>query len=317
MAAIDPESKTHWSQMGRQGGQSNSALGPQSSEQTAPSNDQSAESLLAQFAQLTGQSSGNSYSNTGELPPDLQAEKIDEEDPKPHLSSIEDGERVFKPATNYKWTPGSNGLQSLNEHIEHLKKRREEISKEAELFWHTVATKEAEYYETKNNTLLKDERRAALEIMNEVHLNIWLQASILDCKLHQTSTGFMTLTDIGMIADSNKNLLQMKAMSEKSHWIPPFPTSAANSKPKLTGKLLAELSDANQETLMMLRETPPVDPTNSRLMATDWRTGQPSKDPEAVYKDMTETMEKALLEVENRQKALDALLDETDRRNRN
>lgn len=121
-----------------------------------------------------------------------------------------------------------------------------------------------------------------------------------------------------MIADSNKNILQMNAMSEKCHWIPPFPNTAENVKPKLTSKLLAELSNVNLEQLELLKsiETPSADEFNGRV-ATDWRTGQVAKDPEAAYQDATKALEKMLQDCENRQKALDALLDEADRANGN
>jgi len=193
IAAVDPEMKDRWwPQMNRQSSTPNGPSAPPASIQGGQETDQRAGPLRAALAQILGPSGfGDGDISEAEALSALetaQSDQLDEDDPQPHLSNIEDGERVFKPVTNYKWSPRSHedAQRCLNEHIEHLKKRREEISKEAELLWHTVATKEAEYYETKNDTPLKAEQRAALEIMNEIHINIWLQASMVDCKLNQT-----------------------------------------------------------------------------------------------------------------------------------
>ncbi|GAB7342677.1 hypothetical protein MBLNU457_g0831t1 [Dothideomycetes sp. NU457] len=251
--------------------------------------DRPAESLPLLIARVLVDPSSVGGEDSNELLERLQAEKLDYDDPRPHLSEFEDGERVFKPQTNYEWMPRSDeeARLRLNEHIEYLKKRREGISKEAELFWHTVAIKEAEYYKTKDDTPLKKEQRAALGIMNQVHLDIWLQASVLDW----------------MIADSTKNLLQVEAMSgnDKGIWLPPLPKTAEKIKPKLTGKLLAELSDANRDDYARLKEL---------------------ETPVGVHRDeklelAAEAVKEMLTALENRQKALDALLDDNDRRNRN
>jgi len=122
-----------------------------------------------------------------------------------------------------------------------------------------------------------------------------------------------------MIADSTKNLLQVEAMtgSEKGFWIPPLPKTAENIKPKLTGKFLAELSDANHNDLALLKQLEIQPPSDAHPnAAADWRTGD-SVDRETAHQVASDAVERALTECENRQKALNALLDDIDRRNSN
>lgn len=113
-----------------------------------------------------------------------------------------------------------------------------------------------------------------------------------------------------MIADSTKNLLQLKAElgKEKSHWIPPLPENADKIKPKLTRKFVAEMSDENRDTLAALKELPAPPPNTPRPVGAH-RDEEVEKAVKAV-----ESVQKILTMVENRQKALDAMLDDADRR---
>ncbi|KAJ9627322.1 hypothetical protein H2203_003784 [Taxawa tesnikishii (nom. ined.)] len=132
---------------------------------------------------------------------------IDDEDPQPHLSEMRDGERIFKPNTNYTWSAGADAIPKLEEHIKLLRTRRSQLAKEAELLWHDLAAKEAVYYEIPIQAKEKADVRSMLQNMNHVHINLWLEIGMLDW----------------MIADSNKNILQIKAMNKKSHWLPRNP----------------------------------------------------------------------------------------------
>lgn len=169
IAAIDPEAKTPWPSM--------------SSPMAWPTSNQGGQVTINR---ADHDLSSVEDSDPVELPNRIRGySKLDVDDPRPHLSEIQDdGERVFKPATNYDWAPKSyeEAQLCLNEHIQYLKKRREGFSQEAELIWHTIATREAEHY----HTSWKAEQRIALETMNEIHVNIWLQISYLDCELYQT-----------------------------------------------------------------------------------------------------------------------------------
>lgn len=200
---------------------------------------------------------------------------LDEKDPQPHFSELRDGERIFKPHTNYKWQPGPDGVQKLEDHISALRTRRTQLAQEAENIFHNMATKEAEYYDTSSSTPQKEERRIALEVLGHVHMNVYLEISQVDW----------------CIADSKKNILQIRAMDKKSHWIPDAPTTKV-ATPTLTMQLLDELERDNavsMEDLEVLKENTAMALNDPNLQVVDTKTGQALKDPHAsVRKDIEE-----------------------------
>lgn len=223
--------------------------------------------------------------------------ELDKNDPQPHLSRLIDGERSFRTQTNYKWTPGPEGEQMLKSHLDYLRQRRTALSREAELFWHQIAVKEAEFYSTKSGTERKEHLCAALEIMNECHVNIWVQISLVDW----------------MIADSSKNLLQLEAMKEKRHWIPELPKEASTIRPALTLKLLQELRLHHADYLEEVRLAAELvaedhdDPIEERVLE-DPRTGEISKDPKQLLEDMRQLSRKLVEEAEIKDRASQELL---------
>ena len=178
------------------------------------------------------------YTEDGTPDPNVQhdVEGPDEEDPQPHLSRMENGQRVFIPLTNYRWEPGPDGVDKLKAHIETLQERRAQVSKEAELFWHRIAVKEAQFYEIKDDPDAKERSRVGLQSMNEVHVNLWTTIGLLDW----------------LIADSNKNILQIKA---GLNWIPPEPSNAQHIKAQVTTLMLRELLRRQSEEEESIRQT--------------------------------------------------------------
>lgn len=87
--------------------------------------------------------------------------------------------------TNYFGAPRSveETRLWLEKHLEYLRERREALSKEADLFWHYRATREWEYSINTKYSDLSLDQRAMIQMMNHVHLNIWLQVSTVDCKI--------------------------------------------------------------------------------------------------------------------------------------
>lgn len=204
---------------------------------------------------------------------------LDEKDPQPHFSMLREGERIFKPETNYKWKPGPDGIEQLEEHISTLRGRRTRLTQEAEQLFHNIAAKEAEYYKTSSSTPQKEERRIALEVLNHLHINAYLEISQLDW----------------CVADSQKNILQIRAMEKDSHWIPEAPTSKP-AVPIHTLQLLDELERDNAtsiEDLEMLKENTASALNDPGLQAIDPTTGQSVKDPYAAVRKDIEEIERA------------------------
>lgn len=228
------------------------------------------------------------------------AHELDVSDPRPHLSESWDGERVFRPETNYKWTPGSEGPKVLVDHINDLKKRRKRLAQEAELVWYEIAVREGKYYETPNDVDAKTERRIGLEIMNEIHLNIWLEIGIVDW----------------MIADSKKNLLQAEAWKTKTQWYPAPPPESEATKPTHTLRLLAELDMINKEHLGVVGDTAHLlqqespDPQAQNMI--DPRTGLPPTDAKELLQYMSGLVEKAQREEELKAKAIEEITKEAE-----
>ncbi|GAB7352684.1 hypothetical protein MBLNU459_g3045t1 [Dothideomycetes sp. NU459] len=211
--------------------------------------------------------------------PAAASHDLDEKDPQPHYSELRDGERIFKPETNYKWKPGPDGVEKLEEHISTLRERRTRLAQEAEHLFHNITAKEAEYYKTSSSTPAKDERRIALEVLNHLHINAYLEISQLDW----------------CIADSQKNILQIRAMEKDTHWIPDAPKSTMGV-PKHTLQLLDELERDNTfslEELEMLKESTASALNDPNLEAIDTKTGQPVKDPYAAARKDIEEIERA------------------------
>lgn len=150
---------------------------------------------------------------------------LDREDPQPHYSFMRDGERIYLPSTNYEWQPGPEGVKQVEDHINVLKAQRAQLAREAELLWHQLAVKEAEYFDTPVSTESRKEQEDFVSMLSHIHFNIWNDVSALDWT----------------IADSNKILLQMKAMEKRAHWTPPAPANEAKIAPRQTYRLLQGL----------------------------------------------------------------------------
>ncbi|KAL1297658.1 hypothetical protein AAFC00_006213 [Neodothiora populina] len=208
-------------------------------------------------------------------------QKLDEEDPQPHYSEMRDGERVFRPDTNYQWT---GTPEDLDAHIQVLRRRRESLKSEAELIWHKMAVKEAEYHAKDDK---KEADRIRLEVMNHLHINAYLEISQLDW----------------MIADSQKTQLQLKTLKDsdnKSAWIPAPPADSSKIVPKHTLQLLDELERdqvASMEDLEMIREHTYAALNDPLLEALDKNTGQKVADPWAAARKDLEEVEKTMKEL--------------------
>jgi len=234
--------------------------------------------------------------------PEAESDRQDELDPKPHFSDMREGERVFRAQTNYKWKPGPDGIQELEDHISTLRARRTRLAQEAEQLFHYMAAKEAEYYDTSHITPQKDERRISLEVLGHVHINAYLEISQLDW----------------CIADSQKNILQIRAMQEGSHWIPDAPTNKV-AVPTLTLQLLDELerdTASSIDELEAVKEHRASALNDSNLEVIDAKTGQVVKNPYAAVQKDIEEIEKVQEEAKKMSEAIQRLRNEFERGNK-
>ena len=216
------------------------------------------------------------------------AHKIDGEDPQPHYSELRDGERVFRPDTNYGWTGTSD---ALDVHINLLRERREKLKQEAELLWHNMAVKEAQYHATPNKNSDPDETRMTLEVMNHLHINAYLEISQLDW----------------MISSSQKRKLQL---DKTKPWVPPPPPNAGSLKPKHTLLLLDELERDNKnnlDELQALKTHTQMVLQDPHLEAVDKFTGLRVEDPYEAGKRDLEELDKGIDEAKVMGDTIDAL----------
>lgn len=274
----------------RRARQDTQAVPPHSAGPTGPTGPTSIQQLLRQGADSTNNTPQSPLAS--QFDEEQAVRELDETDPRPHLSELRDGVRVFRPETNYRWSPGKDGESELTEHIEELKKRRADLSREAELLFHQIAKREALFYDTIPNSVEKTERRASLEIMGDLHINVWIEIGMVDW----------------MLQNSNKNLLQLKAMKEKTHWVPPPPRNAETIKPAYTLQLLKALEGLNRDHLDAISETSEIlqkDPADhvGRTM-TDPRTDMPTDNPKELLEYMAGIVAKATEEEQLKAKAL-------------
>lgn len=217
--------------------------------------------------------------------------RLDEEDPQPHYSEMRDGERVFRPDTNYLWTGTPEHLET---HIAVLRKRREGLKAEAELLFHKMAVKEAEYHASANK---KEDTRIALEVMNHLHINAYLEISQLDW----------------MIADSQKTQLQLRTLRDNpsaAPWIPPPPPNSDKLVAKHTMQLLDELDRDNalgMEDLEMIRESTRQALLDPALEAVDKETGAKVEDPWGAARKDLEEVDKTMRELRVMREAVEEL----------
>lgn len=227
-----------------------------------------------------------------------EATRLDETDPKPHLSAVHDGERVFQPATNYRWSVGPNGEVEMKAHLAHLQAKRLELSREAELVWHKMAVKEAEFYKLSRDHPEKDLARAALQVLNVVHVSLWTEISVQDW----------------MIADTNKNLLQWQAIGDKSAWIPSLPANSTKINPKYSFKVLEnDLYDTQYmlDEMRQARDQVREDMSNpDEVDFIDSKTGERPKDKQAFVQGLLDMAEKGVKDLEEKERALQDLLEE-------
>lgn len=223
------------------------------------------------------------------------ATKLDDTDPQPHHSELRDGERVFRPDTNYTW---QGTLADLDSHIKTLRERREHLKQEAELLWHKLAVREAEYHSSAATTdeTAKEDARIALEVMNHLHINAYLEISQHDW----------------MIADSQKKQLQLKTLeqSKQSPWIPAAPPNSDRLVPKHTLLLLEELERDNLvgiEELEIIKANTQVALDDPALEAIDKFTGMKVGDPWAAAKRDLDEVEKTLGELKVMKEAIERL----------
>ncbi|KAK4981084.1 hypothetical protein LTR66_010216 [Elasticomyces elasticus] len=244
----------------------------------------------------------------GDIDDEEAAANLDEMDPRPHVSKIEEGERIFHPETNYRWAAyGEEAKRILEDHIAHLNERRAGLAKEAEYAWHQIAVREAEFYDTPNGTPEKQTKRIELGYLANVHVNTWLEIGSIDW----------------MIADSNKNLLQLQSMLTKEpgksgsgHWIPQISDAVRRQPPKHSLKILrasqdgtnisaAELEFQKREMEFALSEP------GLELIGED---GKPVKDPYTALKQDLKKLSEAQEMIRESQSVVQKLIDEAETR---
>ncbi|KAF1347057.1 hypothetical protein BDV97DRAFT_358404 [Delphinella strobiligena] len=218
------------------------------------------------------------------------AQNQDATDPQPHYSEMRDGERVFRPDTNYTWTGTPEDIES---HIAVLRQRRESLKQEAELLWHKMAVNEAEYHSSPSGK--NEESRISLEILNHLHINAYLEISQLDW----------------MIADSQKTALQLRTLAEnKKPWVPSPPANSKDLVPKHTMQLLHELERDNTNgmtELELYKETTRQALQEPALEVVDRLSGMPHPDPYATAKQDLEEVEKNIRELKIMRESIERL----------
>lgn len=220
----------------------------------------------------------------------------DDTDPQFHFSELRGGERVFRPDTNYNW----NGTPAeLDQHMAALQARREHLKQEAELLWHRLAVKEAAYHSSADTSdeSEREVNRIALEVMNHLHINAYLEISQHDW----------------MIADSQKKALQLKTLSQSSSttpWIPPPPTGSDRVELKHTLLLLDELkrdTTATIEELEFVKANTMLALQSPGLEAFDRVTGKKVEDPYKATKSDLEELDRTLVEAKRMKDTIDRL----------
>ncbi|KAG9752708.1 hypothetical protein KCU73_g6041, partial [Aureobasidium melanogenum] len=203
-----------------------------------------------------------------------QEEDPDEQDPQPHFSEMREGERVFFPEPNYKWQPGSEGVQQIESHIQKLKERRSRLAEEASMLFYELASKQNAFYLTDKDDWEREQRRVDAELMGHLHTQTYLEISRLDW----------------CIADSQKTRLQLKALANGQQWLPQKPDN--QSKPQHARRLLDDFDHENEVAraeMDMLSQQAADALRDPGLGAIDMTTGKVVEDPHAqIKKDLEE-----------------------------
>ena len=124
--------------------------------------------------------------------------------------------------------PPQRAIPEPEAHITRLRERRERLANEAELLWHWLAVKEAEFYNAPDapDQDLKVAARRYVETLGVIHTKVWVEASKCDW----------------MITDAQKRIGQLRSsLSDPEHRV--------NWKP---GALSAEASQSKPETLLRI-----------------------------------------------------------------
>lgn len=149
----------------------------------------------------------------------------------PHLTIPLDGEVEPVPYanTNYTWfAPEVRAVPELEAHIERLRQLRQNLAQEAEVLWHWLARKEAEFYDilsrSSPNSDVAVAARRYVETLAVVHTHVWVEVSKCDW----------------MIASARKRIEQLQSAHSnaegKVSWMPPAisaPVSASTPERSL------------------------------------------------------------------------------------
>lgn len=149
---------------------------------------------------------------------------------EPHLTDPLPGDDKPLPYanTNYAWTrPTQQAIKELEEHVARLRERREKVAQEAELLWHWLARKEADYYNASSAPFSEsDEKLAArryVETLGNAHGKVWQEVSKCDW----------------MMADARKRIQQLQSSlaDGKVTWMPGLSPAASRAKPEISKML--------------------------------------------------------------------------------
>ncbi|KAK4540825.1 hypothetical protein LTR36_008902 [Oleoguttula mirabilis] len=166
---------------------------------------------------------------------------------EPHLTRRVEGESapVRYAASNYTWSvPADHAVPALETHITELRQRRRELAQEAEILWHWLAKKEADFFNLSSNgsadTDLTIAARRYVELLGQVHTQIWLDASKCDW----------------MIADARKRIEQLQSSrSTAEHtvtWVPSLSASAGPVKLEMSMRRLKDFQKGIEERRVAL-----------------------------------------------------------------
>jgi hypothetical protein len=156
---------------------------------------------------------------------------------RPHTCVIVDGKIQYAPGNrDYFWEPASpaEGLETLQDHIDELKAERARLHREAEFLYYEIAARESQYA-TRDKSLdgeASRKRRKALELLNSLHHNQWVEISVMDW----------------LITDSQKMVLQLKT---NGTWMP---EKSGQSDPvaRVPDGVMQKLRQHKKKTTMLL-----------------------------------------------------------------
>ena len=250
-----------------------------------------------------------SEGSLGEMHQSALVSDLDWQDPRPHIRDMDGSEPFYKPLRNYAWIPTLKSRPSLLDHQSQLRGTRDQMAKEAELYWHRIATKEADTYDSDR---IDPERQASLAMLNVIHANLWLSIAKIDW----------------MLADTNKILLQINAMEHGKHWIPPLPADVSTVKPSaqlldLLSELFEEVQtqeEINKDLSMLFADTGVAGMRGWAETAgyplIDPRTGKTPEDDNALVVTISHMFDERRAEQDRNRRVLDELMEDARRRSR-